>query len=89
MATPRARAAFKKKDGIIAISDAQDALTWTPLPGTGSPTVSLPISDITSETSPFWTSSQSPAPTTARPVSLRLLTQVTQICNRPQTRIQR
>lgn len=89
MATPRARAAFKKKDGIIAISDAQDALTWTPLPGTGSPTVSLPISNITSETNPAWTSSQSPAPATARTVSLCLLTQVAQICNRPQIRTQR
>lgn len=89
MATPRARAAFKKKDGFIAISDAQDALTWTPLPGTGSPTVSLPISNITSETSPPRTSSQSSALATARSVPLRLLTQVAQICNRPQIRIQR
>lgn len=48
MAMPRSRAAFKKKDGIISISDSQHALTWTPSPGTGSPTLSLPVADITS-----------------------------------------
>lgn len=52
MATPRGKAIFKKKDGIIAISDDQSSVTWTPLPATGTPTVSLPISNITSE--PFW-----------------------------------
>lgn len=59
MAAPQGRAAFKKKDGIIAVSDAQNVLTWTPLPGTGSPTVSLPISNITSELIWVWTESWS------------------------------
>lgn len=48
MATPRARAAFKKKDGIIAISSDQVSVTWTPV-GAGSPTVALTIANITSE----------------------------------------
>lgn len=49
MAAPRGKAAYKKKDGIVAISDDQSAITWTPLPGTGSPTVSLAVSSITSK----------------------------------------
>ncbi|CAN8103831.1 unnamed protein product [Discula destructiva] len=47
MATARGKAAFKKKDGIIAVSDDLTSVTWTALPATGSPTISLNISDIT------------------------------------------
>ncbi|KAF3765941.1 hypothetical protein M406DRAFT_346100 [Cryphonectria parasitica EP155] len=47
MAMPRGRAAFKKKDGIITISDDQVSVTWTPLPGTGQPTVALAVASIT------------------------------------------
>lgn len=47
MAAPRCKAVYKKKDGIIAITDDQAAVTWTPLPGTGTPTVSLSIFNIT------------------------------------------
>lgn len=49
MALSKGRAAFKKKDGILAVTDDQAAITWTPLPGTGQPTVSLSIANITSE----------------------------------------
>lgn len=49
MAVPQGKAAYKKKDGIIALSDDQKLVTWTPLPGTGPPVVSLTISNITSE----------------------------------------
>ncbi|PSR83113.1 TFIIH p62 subunit domain-containing protein [Coniella lustricola] len=47
MALPKGKAAFKKKDGILAITDDQASITWTPLPGTGQPTVSLSIANIT------------------------------------------
>lgn len=49
MAAPRCKAVYKKKDGIIAITDDQAAVTWTPLPGTGTLTVSLSIFNITSK----------------------------------------
>lgn len=51
MATARAKgkAIYKKEPGIIAVSDDLTSVTWTPLSGTGSATVSLTISDITSE----------------------------------------
>lgn len=49
MAAPRCKAVYKKKDGIIAITDDQASVTWTPLPGTGTPTVSLSIFNITSK----------------------------------------
>jgi transcription initiation factor TFIIH subunit 1 len=48
-AVPQGKAAYKKKDGIITLSDDQKLVTWTPLPGTGPPVVSLTISNITSE----------------------------------------
>lgn len=49
MAAPRCKAVYKKKDGIITITDDQASVTWTPLPGTGTPTVSLSIFNITSK----------------------------------------
>lgn len=49
MAAPRCKAGYKKKDGIITLTDDQASVTWTPLPGTGTPTVSLPILNITSK----------------------------------------
>ena len=49
MAAPRCKAGYKKKDGIITLTDDQASVTWTPLPGTGTPTVSLPIFNITSK----------------------------------------
>lgn len=59
MAAPRCKACYKKKDGIITLTDDQASVTWTPLPGTGTPTVSLPIFNITSK--PGETSSAGPA----------------------------
>ena len=49
MAVPQGKAAYKKKDGIITLSDDQKSVTWTPLPGTGPPVVSLSILNVTSE----------------------------------------
>ncbi|KAH8677288.1 RNA polymerase II transcription factor-related protein [Xylariales sp. PMI_506] len=48
MAPPRGTAAYKKKDGILTVSDDQKSVIWTPVsaPG-GPPTVSLIISNIT------------------------------------------
>ncbi|KAL8365826.1 hypothetical protein RB595_004550 [Gaeumannomyces hyphopodioides] len=47
MATPRGRAVYKKKEGIITLSDDRAAVIWTPTPGSGPPSVSLPIETIT------------------------------------------
>lgn len=49
MALSRGKAIYKKKDGILSITDDQKAVTWAPLPGTGSAVVSLAIQNITSE----------------------------------------
>ncbi|KAK5660869.1 hypothetical protein OQA88_12240 [Cercophora sp. LCS_1] len=47
MATvPSGRAVYKKKDGIITLTNDQRALTWTPLPGTGPPHVQLSVDSI-------------------------------------------
>ncbi|PKS12241.1 hypothetical protein jhhlp_001541 [Lomentospora prolificans] len=43
---PSGRTAFKKKDGILSISPDQKMVLWTPAPGTGPPTISLPIENI-------------------------------------------
>ena len=40
---------YKKKEGIVAISDDQRTVTWTPNPGNGPPVVSLPLASITSK----------------------------------------
>ncbi|KAK3320974.1 hypothetical protein B0T19DRAFT_254434 [Cercophora scortea] len=47
MAVPRATVAYKKKDGIITLTDDRTSLIWTPLPGTGPPVVSLAVDNIT------------------------------------------
>ncbi|ORY64252.1 TFIIH p62 subunit domain-containing protein [Pseudomassariella vexata] len=48
MATPRGTAAYKKKDGIITITDDKKTVIWTPqtAPG-GPPAVSLEITNVT------------------------------------------
>ncbi|KAK0651379.1 hypothetical protein B0T16DRAFT_386822 [Cercophora newfieldiana] len=43
---PTGKANYKKKDGIITLTPDQTALTWTPLPGTGPPIVSLAVDSI-------------------------------------------
>jgi transcription initiation factor TFIIH subunit 1 len=57
MALPTGRATYKKKDGILTLTDDRKALIWTPLPATGPPTVSLVLDNImnlqqTPDTSP-------------------------------------
>ncbi|KAK3683695.1 hypothetical protein B0T22DRAFT_256938 [Podospora appendiculata] len=47
MAVPRATVAYKKKDGIITLTDDRTSLIWSPLPGTGPPVVSLAVDNIT------------------------------------------
>ncbi|KAL1883054.1 hypothetical protein VTK73DRAFT_129 [Phialemonium thermophilum] len=47
MALPRGQAAYKKKDGIITLSEDQKSVIWTPLPGSGPPVLSLTIGNIT------------------------------------------
>jgi len=49
MDVPQGKAAYKKKDGIITLSSDQTLVTWTPLPGNGSPVVSVAVANITSE----------------------------------------
>ncbi len=49
MAVPQGKAAYKKKDGILALSGDQKSVTWTPLPGNGPPVVSVAVANITSE----------------------------------------
>ena len=47
MAIPAGRTLYKKKDGILTLTPDHQTVTWTPNSG-GPPTVSLPISNITS-----------------------------------------
>ncbi|KAK0705145.1 hypothetical protein B0H67DRAFT_498094 [Lasiosphaeris hirsuta] len=46
METPQGKAAYKKKDGIITLTEDQTSLIWTPLPGSGPPVVSLLVDSI-------------------------------------------
>lgn len=46
MALPRGRTTYKKKDGILTLTDDRRALIWAPLPATGPPTVSLALDNI-------------------------------------------
>lgn len=46
MALPRGRTTYKKKDGILTLTDDRAALIWTPMPATGPPTVSLAVENI-------------------------------------------
>jgi transcription initiation factor TFIIH subunit 1 len=48
MAIPAGRTLFKKKDGILTLTSDHQFVTWTPNSG-GPPTVSLSVSNITSE----------------------------------------
>ncbi|TPX13228.1 uncharacterized protein E0L32_006428 [Thyridium curvatum] len=47
MSVPQGKAAYKKKDGIITLSEDQRTVIWTPLPGTGPPVISLNVANIT------------------------------------------
>ncbi|KAK3304455.1 uncharacterized protein B0T15DRAFT_242189 [Chaetomium strumarium] len=46
MALPRGRTTYKKKDGILTLTDDRSALVWAPMPATGPPTVSLALENI-------------------------------------------
>ncbi|KAL1838898.1 hypothetical protein VTJ49DRAFT_2089 [Mycothermus thermophilus] len=46
MALPRGRTLYKKKDGILTLTEDRNALIWTPMPATGPPTVSLALENI-------------------------------------------
>lgn len=46
MAIPQGRTTYKKKDGILTLTDDRKALIWTPMPATGPPTVSLAVDNI-------------------------------------------
>ena len=53
MSVPRGTAAYKKKDGIITITDDYKQVTWTPNTAPdGPPTVSMTVSDIASMDDP-------------------------------------
>lgn len=50
MSPPRGSAAYKKKDGILALSKDSQSMSWTPMAPTGSkPALTLPVSSITSK----------------------------------------
>ena len=50
MAPPRGSAAYKKKDGTLALSTDSQTVSWTPIAPKGSkPALTLPVSSITSE----------------------------------------
>lgn len=50
MATPKGSAAYKKRDGTLALSKDAQSVSWTPTAPPGSPpAVTLPVSSITSE----------------------------------------
>ncbi|KAH8843782.1 hypothetical protein MCOR27_008841 [Pyricularia oryzae] len=46
MAAVKGRASYKKKDGIVAVSDDRTVVSWTPTV-TGTPALSIPIDTIT------------------------------------------
>lgn len=48
MAIPAGRTLFKKKDGILTLTDDLKTVTWTPNTG-GPPTISLNVANITSK----------------------------------------
>lgn len=50
MAPPRGSAAYKKKDGTLALSKDSHSVSWTPVAPPGSkPALTLSVSSITSE----------------------------------------
>ncbi|KAK0741686.1 hypothetical protein B0T21DRAFT_345578 [Apiosordaria backusii] len=46
MELPQGRATYKKKDGILTLTEDKKFLIWSPLPATGPPTVSLALDRI-------------------------------------------
>ncbi|KAK4465940.1 hypothetical protein QBC42DRAFT_102607 [Cladorrhinum samala] len=57
MDIPKGRASYKKKDGILTLTDDRTFLIWSPMPANGPPTVSLALDKIlnlkqTPDTSP-------------------------------------
>ena len=49
MAPPRGSAAYKKKDGTLAVSKDGHSVSWTPVaPPRSQPVLALPVSNITS-----------------------------------------
>ena len=54
MAPPRGSAAYKKKDGTLAVSKDGQSVSWTPVaPPRSQPVLALPVSSITSESKLF------------------------------------
>ena len=54
MAPPRGSAAYKKKDGTLAVSKDGQSVSWTPVaPPRSQPVLALPVSSITSESEFF------------------------------------
>lgn len=52
MAPPRGSAAYKKKDGTLALSKDSQSVSWTPVAPPGSkPALTLAVSTITSKRS--------------------------------------
>ena len=50
MAPPRGSAAYKKKDGTLAVSKDGQSVSWTPVaPPRSDPALTLVVSNITSE----------------------------------------
>jgi len=47
MSIPRSQTTYKKKEGILTLTEDRKFLIWTPLPATGPPTVSLALDNIT------------------------------------------
>lgn len=47
MAPPSGAASYKKKDGILTLTDDEQTLTWTPAVA-GVSTLTIPVSHITS-----------------------------------------
>lgn len=47
MAPPSGAASYKKKDGILTLTDDEQTLTWTPA-AAGVSTLTMPVSQITS-----------------------------------------
>ena len=49
MAPPRGSAAYKKKDGTLALSRDSHSVSWTPAAPGSKPALTLPVTSITSE----------------------------------------
>ena len=54
MAPPRGSAAYKKRDGTLAVSKDGQSVSWTPVaPPRSDPALTMPVSSITSESKLF------------------------------------